>query len=112
MTPTLLFIALWLNAAPTAGEAALADAKAARTALKADAEKKKFRHNWQNVAKKLEAAATKCGKAKCAAEATALAAQTYLELSKFSGNKEDADAAERLMKKAKESPAPAPTTAH
>ncbi len=71
-------------------------------ALKADPEKRKFRHHWQNVGKKLEAAAARYGSGPHAVEALTLASQTYEELSKFSGNKEDVEASERMAKKAKE----------
>jgi N-acetylmuramoyl-L-alanine amidase len=100
MTLALLTVVMMLAASPA--EQALADAKAARTELKGDAQRKKFRHNWQNVGKKLEAAAQKLGSGPKAVEALTLAAQTYEELSKFSGNKEDSETAEKLFKKAKE----------
>jgi N-acetylmuramoyl-L-alanine amidase len=94
---TLVFL---MAASPL--DKALADAKAARTELKADPQKMKFRHNWQNVGKKLEAAAAKLGTGPKAAEALTLASQTYEELFRFSGNKEDTETAQKLAKKAKE----------
>src|SRR5581483_10719991 len=95
------FTCVFLMAGSPADKA-LADAKAARAELKADPQKMKFRHNWQNVGKKLEAAAAKLGAGPKAAEALTLASQTYEELFTFSGNKEDTEAAQKLLKKAKE----------
>lgn len=86
-------------------EAAWTAAKTARTELKGDEKKRKFRHHWQNVAKKLEAVAAKYPKSPRAPEALLAAAKTYEELSKISQNQEDADAARKLYAKAKPAPA-------
>src|SRR5438477_4248446 len=86
---------------PDPAEEAFKTAKAARTDLKADEKKMKFRHHWQNVGKKLEAFAGKYPKSPRAAEALLLAAKTYEELSKISQNQEDAEAARRLYARAK-----------
>jgi N-acetylmuramoyl-L-alanine amidase len=103
---------LLLSSAPAAkiadpAEGAWQAAKAGRTELKADEKKKKFRHNWQNVAKKLEGFSQKYPKNAHAPEALLLAAQTYEELSKISQNSEDLDSARKLYARA-QPPAPAP----
>ena len=85
-------------------EAAWTAAKNARAQLRADEKKKKFRHHWQNVAKKLEGFAAKYPKSERAPEALLAAAQTYEELSKLSANQEDVDAARKLYAKAKRAP--------
>ncbi|MBL8955565.1 MAG: N-acetylmuramoyl-L-alanine amidase [Myxococcaceae bacterium] len=114
MTPYALLIAATLfatNAKPTdPAEAAWQAAKTARTELKGDEKRRRFRHHWQNVAKKLEGVAQKYPKSPRAAEALVLAAQTYEELSKFSANPEDLEAARKLYAKAPKpvvKPAPA-----
>lgn len=103
-----LLVSLVVNAsaakAADPAEEAWKAAKAARTELKADEKKKKLRHHWQNVGKKLEAVAAKYPKSPRAADALLLAAQTYEELSKISQNSEDAEAARRLYARAKPSP--------
>ncbi len=105
MTLFALLVSVAVTASAAKGadpaEAAWTAAKTARADLKADEKKKKFRHHWQNVAKKLEAVAAKYPKSPRAAEALLAAAQTYEELSKLSANQEDADAARKLYAKAK-----------
>ena len=91
---------------PDPADEALKVAKAARTELKGDEKKRRFRHHWQNVAKKLEGVAAKYPKSPRAAEALLLAAQTYEELSKISQNSEDAEAARTLYARAKPRAAP------
>ncbi|MBK7858322.1 MAG: N-acetylmuramoyl-L-alanine amidase [Archangiaceae bacterium] len=103
-----LLISLAVNASAAKGadpaEEAFKVAKAARTELKADEKKKKFRHHWQNVGKKLEAVAAKYPKSPRAGEALLLAAQTYEELSRISANSDDAEAARKLYARAKPQP--------
>src|SRR5688572_9842425 len=100
MTLSSLLLVLLVNATPAKiadpAEAAFQAAKSARAELKADDKKKKFRHHWQNAARKLEAVAQKYPKSPRAPDALLLAAQTYEELSKLSANPEDLDAARKL----------------
>jgi len=116
MTLFALLLSLSVSLGATAAkiadpaEGAFQAAKTARTELKADDKKKKFRHHWQNVAKKLEAVAQKYPKSPRAADALLLAAQTYEELSKLSANPEDLDAARKLYARSTK-PAKAPAAA-
>ncbi len=120
MTLLLLLIGMTVDAANAKGgdpaDAAYQSAKSARAELRADEKKRKFRHHWQNVAKKLEAVAQKYPRSPRAAEAVLLAAQTYEELGKLSANPEDLEAARRLYAKAPKAgvakaPAPAAVAA-
>lgn len=81
------------RAAP-APDAALDEVKAARATFKADAQKKKFRHHWQNLARRFEQVAQKYPKSPRAAEALYAAGELYRELSAFSQEQGDLEAAE------------------
>ncbi|MFO0596844.1 MAG: N-acetylmuramoyl-L-alanine amidase [Myxococcaceae bacterium] len=82
-----------------AADEAFGDAKSAYAKLKGDAKRRSLRHHWQNVAKKFEAVARKYPKSDRAPEALFDAAELDNELSRFSGNSEDRDAAERNYQK-------------
>jgi N-acetylmuramoyl-L-alanine amidase len=62
-------------------------------ALKADAQRRKFRHNWQNAARKFEAVAQRFPKSDRAPDALFTAAQLFEDLSEISRVSEDLEEA-------------------
>ncbi len=60
--------------------------------LRSDEKARRFRHNWQNAAKKLTRAAQALGSAELGAEAWYTLGELQLELNRFSGQREDLDA--------------------
>jgi len=74
-------------------------AKSSYTSLKGDAERRKLRHHWQNVARKFEQVARKFPKSERAPEALFMAGQLNNELSRISGKHEDVAEAEKSYRK-------------
>ncbi len=92
--PALLALLLLtvFSTAPRAEDAAEAEYQAARTAyyaLKEDAQRRKFRHNWQNVARRFESVAKKHPRSRRAPDALFTAAELLRELSRISFLEED-----------------------
>jgi N-acetylmuramoyl-L-alanine amidase len=83
------------RAAPSGADDAYQAAKDAYQKLKHDQQRRKFRHHWQNSAKRFEAVAARYPKSDRAPEAIFLAAELTNELSRFSQNGDDVEAAER-----------------
>jgi N-acetylmuramoyl-L-alanine amidase len=74
-------------------EDAYQSARKSYYALKADAQRRKFRHNWQNAARKFEAVAQRFPKSERAPDALFTAAQLFEDLSEISRVAEDLDEA-------------------
>lgn len=101
-TLTALLIAATLVAAQAraaGADDAYQDAKDAYLKLKADPEQRKFRHCWQNVARRFEAVARKFPKSDRAADATFMCGELGAELFRFSQNGEDLAAAEKSYRR-------------
>src|SRR5579871_1134030 len=83
-----------LTAAAAEGpEEAYQSARKGYFALKADEKRRKFRHNWQNVAKRFDAVAQRYPKSERAPDALFTAGQLFEDLSQISRLPEDLDAA-------------------
>ncbi len=99
----LMVVALLAAAAngapPAAADEAFSSAKDAYQKLRKDEKRRKFRHHWLNVAKKLETVATKYPKSERAPEALFWSGELYAELSRFSASDEDLDAAQKNYSK-------------
>jgi N-acetylmuramoyl-L-alanine amidase len=80
-------------AAPAKAEALFNDAKKAYRNLKADSDRRQFRHHWKNVAKKFEAVADRFPESKQAPSALYTAADLLVELSRISQVSDDLEAA-------------------
>ncbi len=96
----LLLALLWaLGAAgapspsSAAADESFQSAKDAYQKLRKDEKRRKFRHNWLNVAKHLETVATKYPKSERAPEALFWSGELYSELARFSQSDDDLDAA-------------------
>jgi N-acetylmuramoyl-L-alanine amidase len=74
-------------------EDAYQSARKSYYALKADAQRRKFRHNWQNAARKFEVVAQRFAKSERAPDALFTAAQLFEDLSEISRVPEDLDEA-------------------
>jgi N-acetylmuramoyl-L-alanine amidase len=101
-----LFIALFSivsSAKGADGASAFAQAKQSYQELKKDAQRRKLRHHWQNVAKKFESVALKFPKSKEAPDALLRAGEMLSELARFSSNDEDVNAAKKAYQKFLES---------
>ena len=97
-----LLAALLLFSTATLGasaDEAYTDAKSDYQKLKADQKRRALRHQWQNVAKKFEAVATRFPKSERAPEALFNSGELNNELSRFSAKDEDRDAAKRSYRK-------------
>ena len=88
-----LLVAAPASAAPVPADEGYDGARSAYRALKGDAARRKFRHNWLNVAKKFEAVAARFPKSPRAPEALFTTGELLAELSRFSGQDSDLDAA-------------------
>lgn len=104
MNRILLLSVCLLFVAPTRVWGAAADdawstAREAALKLRKDEQKRKFRHNWQTVAQRLEAIANRYPKSDHAPEAWFLLGECNSELSRFSQNDDDVEAAERAYRK-------------
>jgi N-acetylmuramoyl-L-alanine amidase len=91
-----LALVLLLASSAAAGDGpneAYQSARKGYYALKADAQRRKLRHNWQNVAKKFDAVAQRYPKSDRAPEALYTAGQLFEDLSQISRVAEDLDAA-------------------
>ncbi len=75
--------------APSAADTSFASAKEAYQKLRKDEKRRKLRHHWLNVAKKLEVIAAKYPKSDRAPEALFWSGELYAELSRFSQSDED-----------------------
>ena len=94
----LLLLPLTVMAAPAQASSAAAEdayqgARKAYYALKADPERRKFRHHWRNVARKFEQVASKYAKSARAPDALFSAAELLEELSRISMMEEDLQSA-------------------
>jgi len=101
-TLTALLITATLSGAQArAGGAdeAYQDAKDAYLKLKADPEQRKFRHCWQNVARRFEAVTRKFPKSDRAADATFMCGELNAELFRFSQNGEDLAQSEKSYRR-------------
>jgi N-acetylmuramoyl-L-alanine amidase len=93
------FSALGASRATPAADEAYKEAKTASAALKADESKRKFRHQWLNVAHKFDKVASRWPRSDRAPEALFNSAELYAELSRFSQNGEDLSASEAAYRK-------------
>lgn len=78
---------------------AYAQAQDAYARLRKDKDRRKFRHNWLNIARRFETVAVKYGATPYGPEAVYSAAGLYDELSRFSSKDDDRDAATRNYRK-------------
>jgi N-acetylmuramoyl-L-alanine amidase len=87
------------SAAKPSADDAFEAAKADYARLKKDASRRGLRHHWINAGKRLDAVAVKFPKHARAPEALFLAGQVYRELSRLSGNPDDAALADRAWRR-------------
>jgi len=80
-------------------ETAYAQARADYLKLRGDEKLRKFRHHWQNAQKKLEKAAQGLGSGELGAEAYFTLGELCSDLSRFSSQREDLEAAEAAFEK-------------
>jgi len=91
----VLLISLNASAVSTAADESFRSAKEAYQKLRKDEKRRKFRHHWLNVAKKLESVATKYPKSERAPEALFWSGELSAELSRFSQSDADLDQAQK-----------------
>ena len=96
---TVLILCSSATALGAAADDAFQDAKSAYQKLKGDEKRRALRHHWQNVAKKFEAIATKYPKSDRAPEALFNSGELNNELSRFSANAEDREAAKHSYRR-------------
>lgn len=85
--------------AASAADEAYAEARDALHKQRKDASRRKLKHHWVTVAKKLDAVAARWPSSDRAPEAIFLRAETYNELYRFSGQDDDLTQAERSYRK-------------
>lgn len=95
----LVVCALVTGTAHAGADEAMADAKDAWAKLKKDDKRRRFRHNWLNVARKLELVAQKFPRSDRAAEAFLLSGELYGELSRISQMPDDLTQSEKSYRK-------------